>query len=106
MSWLSKTLKKAERTIRRKVLKPLLNVATAGAYGGLKYGKWGGSKPEELPQMPAFPDEPLLPEIVSEEVSTEEMRRQRRRRGRATTLLTGDLAVPSSQIGKSRLLGG
>ncbi len=48
---------------------------------------------------------PLLPQIVSEEASNYRQMQTRRKRGRGSTILTGDLVVDPSLIGKKALLG-
>ncbi len=55
--------------------------------------------------LPAPKKTPLLPQIVSEETSTYTQTQARRKRGRGSTILTGDLMVPAEQIGKKALLG-
>lgn len=57
-------------------------------------------KPVEKPT-----ETPALPQLVSEEVRTYAQRQARRRRGMGSTLLTGDLDVSPSVVGKKELLG-
>lgn len=58
------------------------------------------------PPPPKVPiKSPSLPSLASEDVTTFAQKQARKRRGLGSTILTGDLTVDPSQIGKKTLLG-